>query len=359
MPLAVLVVALVEAAEDYHVVGSAGFLHRLGQEHIGRPRLSDAAPHVHPVVALHCVAHISAGIVACHTLAFEPRLEGIERQSLALHFQRRAATTHRHHLYGILAHDEHPPFALQLQRQHATIVLQQHYALLGYLLGSVIMALAAQESIPALAVHRGAEEEAQHPPHLVVELLFRQFALPDKLFVGIGHVVAVVGIGLAHCQSVGPCAKLHVEPVQHGLHGVVRATPVGHHHAIVAPVAFQYLVEHDVVVAVVLPPVEVVSTHDAPSACLGDCRLESRQINLMERAVVYHYVHLMAVFLIVVERIVLHASGNALRLQPLDIWHHHAAGQIGVFAHVLEVAAVERRAVDVDARPQYHVFAAV
>ncbi len=92
---------------------------------------------------------------------------------------------------------------------------------------------------------------------------------------------------------------------------------------------------------------------------LPDGGLEGGQVYLVQGAVADDDVHLVAVLLIVVEAIVLYAGGNAQGLHLLHVGHHHAAGQVGVFAHVLEVASAQRRAVDVHAGAQYHVLAAV
>ena len=105
--------------------------------------------------------------------------------------------------------------------------------------------------------------------------------------------------------------------------------------------------------------VEVIGSHNAPSLAFGNGSLERRQIDFMQGAVAHNDVHLMTVFLIVVQRIVLHTGRRTRALQSLDIWHHHTACQIRVFAHIFEVAAVERGSVDVHSRPQHHVFAAI
>ena len=78
--------------------------------------------------------------------------------------------------------------------------------------------------------------------------------------------------------------------------------------------------------AVVLILVEVIGTHQAPRAGFHDSRLEGRQVNLMQGAVADDDVHLMAIFLVVVQRIVFYTGCNALRLQSLDVRYYHARG---------------------------------
>ena len=215
-----------------------------------------------------------------------------------------------------------------------------------------------------MLVHRRAEVEAQHASHLLVECfhevgLALAGGLVDELLVRLCKIVGVVGVGASHRQSVGPCSELHVESVEDGLFGVVTAAPVAHDDSVEAPVAFQDTVQRDIIMAVVLVVVEVVGTHDAPRLALGDGGTEGRQIDFVESAVANHHIHLMAILLVVVQRIVLHAGRHALRLQSLHVGHHHARGQPRVLAHVLEVAAAKRSAIDVHARAENHVLAAI
>ena len=96
----------------------------------------------------------------------------------------------------------------------------------------------------------------------------------DGLFVGRCQIIGIVGIGLAHGQTVGPGAELEVEAVAYRFVGIVATAPVADHHAIKAPVLLQNLVEHDIVVAVVLVLIEVVGTHDGPGTTLLHSGLE-------------------------------------------------------------------------------------
>ena len=114
------------------------------------------------------------------------------------------------------------------------------------------MTLAAEESEGFLPLHRRAVEQAQHTAHLFVELLRGVLSLKNSLFVGFGHVIAVVGIGLAHRQTVGPGAELEVESVFHGFVGIVTAAPVADDHTVEGPVALQNLVQEDVIMTIVL-----------------------------------------------------------------------------------------------------------
>ena len=123
--------------------------------------------------------------------------------------------------------------------------------------------------------------------------------------------------------------------------------PIADEHAVEAPVMFQYLVERVLIVAVVLVLIEVVGAHHSPRFAFLHCCLEARQIDFVQGSVADDDVHLMAIFLVVVQAVMFHATRHAAALQALNVRHNYLGCQVRVFAHVLEVAASERRAVDV------------
>ena len=88
MPFAVLMVALIQAAEDDHIVGLTGFRYGLVYQHLCRAVLRDATSHCHIVVTLHGVAHVTTGIVAFHAIAGALCCKCIQWQNLVLGFQR-------------------------------------------------------------------------------------------------------------------------------------------------------------------------------------------------------------------------------------------------------------------------------
>ena len=364
--LAVLVVALVQPAEDDDHVGLAGFLHSLAAQLLRRAGVAERAAHGDAVVALHGVAHVATG-KDDGGAGREARDKPVEGEHLLLHLERRGAAAHGHHLDGVLAHHEHLPILLQIEGQQrgglgevgGGGILQQYDALLGYLQGSSIVGVGTEGTIGALAVHGGAEVEAQHAAHLLVELAGGVLSAEDGLLVGLRQEIALVGVRGTHRQAVGPRAHLQVETVADSLVGVVAAAPVADDHAVEAPVAFQHLVQQRGVMTVVLVLIEVVGTHETPCPTLLHGSAEGRQIDFVEGALADDDVHLVAVLLVVVQRIVLHAGGHALRLQALDVRSHHARGETGVFAHVLEVATVQGCAQNVDAGAQDDVLAAI
>ena len=103
----------------------------------------------------------------------------------------------------------------------------------------------------------------------------------------------------------------------------------------------------------------VIRSHDGPRAPLFDGGLESRQIYLVEGAVAEVDVDVVAPLFLVIQGEVLHAGCHSVLLHAPYVGHAQGGSEVGVFAHVLEVAPAQRRAVDVYARPEEYVFFAV
>ena len=111
--------------------------------------------------------------------------------------------------------------------------------------------------------------------------------------------------------------------------------------------------------AAVLVVINIISAHDGPHLALLHGSLKGGQIDLVQGTVGYFYVYVEAVFFVVVQAIMLHTGRHTQRLHALNVGHHHGRGEEGVFAHILEVAAVKGCAVYVYARAQYHILATI
>ena len=105
--------------------------------------------------------------------------------------------------------------------------------------------------------------------------------------------------------------------------------------------------------------IKVVGTHDGPGPALLHGRLECGKIDFIKRTIVDDHVGRMPVDLLIVQCIMLDAGGHAVPLHALHVRHDHPGRQIGVLAHILEIPAVERRAIDIHAGTQQHVFLAI
>ena len=85
---------------------------------------------------------------------------------------------------------------------------------------------------------------------------------------------------------------------------------------------------------------------------------ECREVYLVASALVAAGIGAIAVLLHVVEGKMLGTGGHPVFLQAVDEAHAHLGGQVGVFAHVLKIAAAHRGTHDVETRPQHHVHTA-
>jgi hypothetical protein len=195
------------------------------------------------------------------------------------------------------------------------------------------------------------QHDAQVAPRLVVDERGRELSIAQTVEEGAREEVVVVG----------PVARAHLEiqAIEGGLTRVVGAVPVGHDQALKAPLALEHLVEQIVVVAAVLSAELVVGAHHRQHARLLYGRLEGGQVDLAQRALVHLDVDRAALDLLVVRGEVLDARGDLLRLHAADVAHGEPGRQVGVLAQVLESAAAQRRAQDIDAWPQQDVLAAL
>ena len=308
--LAVLIVALVQSSEDNHIVGSLSLLYSLSDEFFGCAVVFEVLPCGDTIVVAACIAHIAASIFYLAVRPLQMFLKTLQGADFVLGFQRAGATAYGHHLDGVLAYDKNL-LAIGLDWQHVALVLQEDDAFPRHELGYCIMLFVAKETVRLLLVHRGAEEEAQDAAHLLVQFLCGVFTIEDCLLVLLGEVIHIVGVRSTHREAVRPGAELHIESVLDSLVQVVRSAPVAYDNTVETPVLLQYLAQRVLVVTIVLILVEIVGTHHAPGFTLLDGSLEARQIYFMQGSVAYDDVHLMAVLLIVVQTVMLHATGHA------------------------------------------------
>ena len=273
--------------------------------------------------------------------------------------ERRGTSPDGHHLDGVLTHDGDRFYAGKVDRKHLIVVFQQHHTLAGDAARSGRVFGRVERSEGFARIHRRAENQAQHAAGLVVEHVGRSLALAKQVEVRIGEVIIIVGVAGSPVQAVGPRTELHVETVLDSLFRIVHTAPVGNNHAVEGPVSFQDVVQQVLVVAAMLALIFIVGAHNGPRAALFDRSLERRKVDFVERTVVDDNVDAVAVHLLVVQCEMLDAGGHAVLLHALDIRNDHARREIGIFTHIFEIAAVERRAVDVHARAQQDIFFAV
>ena len=208
-------------------------------------------------------------------------------------------------------------------------------------------------------IHVGTENKTQHTAYLVIQFFGSYFSFLNELEVRSSQVIVVVGIAGTGRKAVGPATEFHVKTVGDGLFGVVHTTPVGNYHTIVSPFSFQNIIQQIRIVAIVQAFIKVVRTHNGPRLTFLYGSLEGRQVDFVQGTVVYNDVGVMTVHFVIVQGKVLHTGGHTVLLHTLNVRYYHTCCQIGIFAHVLKITAVERRAVYVDTRSQQHIFLAV
>ena len=273
--------------------------------------------------------------------ASDAREDALEGRDLAerLHARRVAARGEAAH--GVVADDRDRLQLREVERQDGRLVLQEDDRLLRDAAGRVEVLLRVDRGRPAAVEAARRDQHAQVAAHLVVERRHRERAVLQPGEERAGEEVLVVGPAGAH---------LEVEAIEDRLARVVRAAPVGDDGALEAPLALEHLVQQVIVVAGVLAAELVVGAHHGEGPALAHARLERGQVDLAQRPLVDLHVDRAAVLLLVVEGVVLDAGDRLLGLHALHVADGHPAGEPGVLAEVVVVAAAERSALDVERR---------
>lgn len=221
------------------------------------------------------------------------------------------------------------------------VVLEQDRALRRQRAGQVVVVVDV-EVRHGILVRRRPTHERQDPLDGVVEELLVEVAGTDGVDEGPGAPAARAG----HLQ-------VQARP-QRG-DGVLHRAPVGHDRPREAPLLAQDLGEQPGVLrggdAVDL----VVGAHHGGGVRLGHHALEGRQVDLAQRPLVDLGAHPHPVRLLVVGREVLEGRADAHGLLTAHVRCSEDAGQQRVLGVVLEVAAAQRRSLDVDAGPEDHL----
>ena len=137
------------------------------------------------------------------------------------------------------------------------------------------------------------------------------------------------------------------------------ATPVGEDEALEVPIVLEDLVEGEVVLAGVVAVDMVVGAHDSGRVGETDGDLEGEQVSFAEGARVDDCVEGVAAGLLIVEDVVFDVSHDVVGLDAEGELANHCAGEDGIFAGVLEVAAIARLADEIDSAADGHVEALV
>ena len=191
------------------------------------------------------------------------------------------------------------------------------------------------------------EHRAHDPRHHVVEPRHRHLARLDGRLQGGGEVFPRRQVHL-HVQAGVGCR-----------HRRVRAPPVGHHEPVEAEILLEDRVQGERVLARVGAVDAVVGAHHRARAPLLDRRLIGGGVDLVQGPLVDIRGVGHAVYLLAVGHVVLDRGDHRVGLESLHLGGRALSGQERVLTHVLEVAPVDRQAVDLDARGELDVYALV
>ena len=223
-----------------------------------------------------------------------------------------------------------------LERQDAALVPEQDDALCGRAAGKLMVRGSVEGAGRFFHRSVGGEHQFQHLVEAGVHVGLGNFAvlyglhqLPDGVAAGTGHFE---GGAVFHAEGV-----------------VIGAAPVGDDSPVEAPVLPQNVLQQVGILVGVGAVDEVVGGHDGLGLCLFHHDLEAGQIQLPQGALIEHRVAGHAAQLLTVDRKVLGAGRDAVFLDAAHIGSGHPAREDGIFREILEVAAAEGAALDVQA----------
>ena len=259
-----------------------------------------------------------------------------------------AAASAAHVAGGVLARHDDAFHLLRVDGQQVVLVTQKRYRLAGHGKGRRV-AFGVVERNGAVALSLVVEAHANHSvedvSHLRFDVVHREFTLRDVQAKAVGR--HVVGTGHLEVEAAIGCSQT-----------VVRGAPVAHDDAFVAPTVAQNVGKQSAAMCRVDAVHEVVAAHQASRLAFLHSGFEGGEVDFVQRPLVHVVADAVAVVVGVVAEEVLDGRRNAFPLGADDVVGGCLPCQIGVLAHVLEVASAEGRAIDVDAWAEDDVDAA-
>ncbi len=218
-----------------------------------------------------------------------------------------------------------------LERQHVSLVLEQHRACSGgFPRESVVLRRIERPG----RNRRALERQLDHACCAGVHRFLRQRAGTHRF-----HDLSVVIVA----------DKRHLEIESGGNAGdaVVHRAPVRHHQPLKAEFCAKHIRQQPAIVAGVDALDAVVGTHHRPGLLNLNGTRKTGEIEFKHRALVHNRIHGQAPQLLAVERKVFHARADLLALNARDIGAREFAGDDRVLAEILKVSAAERATFDV------------
>ena len=137
--------------------------------------------------------------------------------------------------------------------------------------------------------------------------------------------------------------------------GVALRPPVAHHKAGVAPLATKDRRDKVIIARRPVAVQRVVGRHDRAGMPLPDSDFKTAQVDFPQSAFRHDRLHKVAAMLLVVGGKVLDRPGHAPTVQPAQLGAGHLSGQKRILGEILEIAPVQRVAMDVDTGAQQRV----
>ena len=210
--------------------------------------------------------------------------------------------------------------------------------------GRIHAALETSGGIENLEFHH----QAQNPGHFPVNQRFRQFAFADGINQGLCKIILVVRLIRTHFQIQTSSGRS-----QSGM----SAVPVTDKNPVKTQLLAHKTVQQIRIFGTPKSPKLIIGCHNGISASLLHSGFKGRQVNFMQCPVAHFYIHCSPVGFLIVGNIMLDTGCHIATLQALNIGCCHLCHQIGVFAHVFEVSATERRTDNIDTGAQQNILA--
>jgi len=272
-----------------------------------------------------------------HPLAHRHGREGMDESRTAARGHAACVGPHDHHVAHFGRERQHPAFVLQ-QHDAAARHLQRH------LIGKRIAFLDLRVRLFAIEKPEGDERLEDMAALFVDGRLGHQSVLQCRT-----QVLGIHEAGTRHFEVQSPVG---------GTDGRIGSVPVRHEDAVETPLLTQQADRQRAVLGHVHAVERIVARHDGADLRPGHRLAKGGKVDFMERPLVDVRRNVVAVPLLVVADEVFDAGHDPFGLHPLDIGRRRLGRQIGIFAVVFEIAAAQRRTIDVHPRPEQDMHAA-
>ena len=220
------------------------------------------------------------------------------------------------------------------------VILEQDHALRGDLVRESVMCVYVEGA--TLGGLLGLEHDPQNPADRFIQGRLRQFAGAHRFDDGLDAPILWAG-------------HLPIQPAAERGHAVAHGAPIRNHQPLEAPFILEDLGQEDMMLGSEGAVHLVIGAHHRPGLRLLDGLLEGGQVDFAQGAFVHLGADAEALKFLVVGGVMLERGAHAFRLHALDEVDRQLSGQVRILGEIFKVAAPQRRALHVDARPQHDI----